>query len=101
MLSKEANIKVSEIPKGWSTDAADFVNRVSKTNQHINNFNINNMIFIYFQLLKRSASDRLGRNSIREIKDHAWLKDINWVALSKKEYPSPYIPKVITLMSFT
>jgi len=32
MLSKEANIKVSEIPKGWSTDAADFVNRVSKTN---------------------------------------------------------------------
>ena len=80
MLSKEAVIKNYEIPKTWNIDAADFANKVKIT--------------YYTKLLKRSANDRLGRNNINEIKDHPWLKDINWTQLYKKQFPSPYIPKV-------
>jgi serum/glucocorticoid-regulated kinase 2 len=72
MLSKEMMVKNNEIPKQWSSEAADFFNK----------------------LLKRSSADRLGKGGIDEIKNHAWLKDINWNALLKKEVPSPYIPKV-------
>ncbi len=29
IMSKQVQVKKNEIPEGWSTDAADFVNRVS------------------------------------------------------------------------
>lgn len=29
MFSKEINIKQSDIPEGWSTEAADLINKVS------------------------------------------------------------------------
>lgn len=72
ILSKEITIKVSDVPPGWSVEAADLINR----------------------LLKRRANQRLGKNGIGEIKDHAWLKDINWNQLYKKELSSPFIPKM-------
>jgi len=28
-MSKQVQVKKNEIPEGWSTDAADFVNRVN------------------------------------------------------------------------
>lgn len=73
ILAKEVNIKVSDVPAGWSIEAADLINR----------------------LLKRKTTVRLGKNGINEIKEHAWLKEVNWSLLYKKELESPFIPKVI------
>jgi hypothetical protein len=46
-------------------------------------------------LLKRKSKERLGRNGIHELKNHAWLKNIPWSELYKKELTSPYMPNVI------
>lgn len=77
ILSKEITIKVSDVPPGWSVEAADLINR----------------------LLKRRANQRLGKNGINEIKEHSWLKDVNWNQLYKKELSSPFIPKVRILLT--
>jgi serine/threonine protein kinase len=73
IINKEINIKVSEVPPGWSIEAADLITR----------------------LLKRRPQHRLGKNGIHEVKDHSWLKDVEWAKLYKKELMSPFIPKVI------
>jgi hypothetical protein len=44
--------------------------------------------------LRRKNKERLGRNGIYELKEHAWLKNIPWTELYRKELVSPYIPKV-------
>lgn len=31
-MAKQAQVKKDDIPAGWSTEAADFINRVSKKN---------------------------------------------------------------------
>lgn len=78
MFSKEINLKQSDIPEGWSVEAADLTNKVS---------------FIY-QLLKRKPKERLGHlNGIIDIKEHAWFSDINWMELYRKELKAPFIPK--------
>ena len=71
-MSREVNVKLSEIPAGWSVEAADFLNK----------------------LLKRKSVFRLGKNGIFELKEHAWLKSFPWLDLYKKECVSPFIPKV-------
>jgi len=71
ILAKEINVKPKEIPADWSTEAADFING----------------------LLKRKSKNRLGKNGIVEIKEHAWLKNIPWISLYKKELIPPFIPK--------
>lgn len=78
ILSKEITIKVSEVSPGWSVEAADLINR----------------------LLKRRAIQRLGKNGIHEIKEHAWLKDFDWTKLYKKELISPFIPKVKIMTNY-
>jgi hypothetical protein len=44
--------------------------------------------------LRRKNKERLGKNGINELKEHAWLKNIPWSELYNKELISPYIPKV-------
>ena len=57
--------------KGWSENSRDFINK----------------------LLQRRPIKRLGYSGIREIKNHPWMKDINWELLKNKKIRSPYIPK--------
>ena len=70
IISKQARIKKEEIPKGWGIVAVDFING----------------------LLQRKPSKRLGYQNISEIKEHPWMKDIDWELLNKKELEAPFLP---------
>jgi len=70
MFSKEINVKASDVPPGWSLEAADFINK----------------------LLKKKSKERLGKGGIIELKDHSWLKGIQWQDIYKKEVYTPFIP---------
>ena len=70
MLSKEVKIKSNEIPFGWSNEAADFANK----------------------LLKRKMKDRLGSGGLKELKEHLWLKGIQWDDILHKEVKTPFVP---------
>ena len=70
---KEKEIKLDKrnLEPGWSLDSADFIN----------------------QLLQRQPIRRLGyKNGINEIKNHPWLKDINWKDLYNGKMNPPFIP---------
>jgi hypothetical protein len=71
MFSKEINVKASEIPPNWSTEAADFINK----------------------LLRRKSKERLGKGGIIELKEHSWLRGIQWTDIYKKEVITPFKPK--------
>ena len=71
MLSKNVQISFSEIPNGWSEEAADFFNK----------------------LLQRKPDIRLGSKGIWELKQHRWLKYFPWEKLINKELESPFIPE--------
>ncbi len=71
MLGKEINIKSCDVPANWSLEAADFINK----------------------LLRRKNRDRLGRNGVFELKEHAWLRNVQWHELYRKEVVALYIPK--------
>ena len=71
MFSKEAIIKEENIPKGWSTDSVDFINK----------------------LLKRKIGDRLGsKEGAKELMRHPWLKYYPWEELIKKNLLAPFVP---------
>jgi hypothetical protein len=70
ILSKQVQVRMEELPKGWSPEAVNFVNR----------------------MLQRTPSKRLGFNGIDEVKEHAWFRDLNWGKLLRKEMESPYTP---------
>ena len=70
IISKQAKLKLDEIPDDWSHDSMDFIN----------------------QLLQRKAKKRLGYNGVEEIKNHAWMKDIDWDLLFQKKINAPFIP---------
>ena len=71
MLSKEAIIKEENIPKGWSTDSVDFINK----------------------LLKRKIGDRLGsKEGAKELMKYPWLKYYPWEELIKKNLLAPFVP---------
>ena len=71
MLSKHVQISFSEIPNGWSEEAADFFNK----------------------LLQRKPDIRLGSKGIWELKQHRWMKFFPWEKLINKELESPFIPE--------
>jgi hypothetical protein len=57
VLSKQHLIKKSEVPEGWSLEAADFVNK----------------------LIVRTPGNRLGsKQGVKEIKSHPWLSQWKW-----------------------
>jgi serine/threonine protein kinase len=70
IISCQVQLRRSDIPEGWSLEAADFINK----------------------LIQRKSSRRLGARSILEIKNHAWLRDFPWKKLYEKSIPSPFIP---------
>ena len=45
------------------------------------------------KLLQRKPANRLGLNGPNEVKNHQWLRDVDWQALISKEYPAPFIPE--------
>ena len=70
IISKQAKIRKGDLPNGWGMIAADFINR----------------------LLQRNPNKRLGYQNISEIKEHPWMKDIDWDYLNKKELEAPFLP---------
>lgn len=63
-------IKKDEIPRGWSLQAADFVNK----------------------LIQRKPCYRLGVNGPDEVKNHPWLKNFPWDDLEHRRIKAPFIP---------
>ncbi|KRX03300.1 Protein kinase-like domain [Pseudocohnilembus persalinus] len=70
ILAKQVQIKKSEIPPGWSLEAADFTNR----------------------LIQRKPVNRLGLNGPDEVKNHPWLKGFPWEKLYNKEIEAQFVP---------
>ena len=48
----------------------------------------------FVQQLLSKASERLGRDSSRRVKDHSYFLQINFEQLAKKLLRSPYVPKL-------
>ena len=70
IIYKQARLEESDIPYSWSLESGDFINK----------------------LLKRKPTKRLGYHGVKEIKNHIWMRDINWDLLKKKELIAPFIP---------
>ena len=70
IITKQARIDEDKIPKDWSIEAADFINK----------------------LLLRKAKKRLGANGIIELKNHIWMKDVDWGSLELKKIKPPFRP---------
>jgi hypothetical protein len=71
MFNKDVQIKKSNLPSGWSIEAADFVNK----------------------LLNRKPTNRLGFNGPSEVKNHVWLKNVDWQAIIEKRAKAPILPE--------
>lgn len=67
-MAKQTAIKKSEIPEGWSIEAADFINK----------------------LIQRRPIMRLGWGGSHELRNHSWLKDFPWHLLEKRQLESPF-----------
>lgn len=85
VFQKQVQLKKSDIPEGWSIEAADFINRVRRC--------------LMLQLIQRKPQNRLGLNGPQEIKQHAWLKSFKWQELYEKRLQAPFIPNVSGSMS--
>ena len=71
IITKQVRIKKEEIPKGWSMESADCINR----------------------LIQRKPGYRLGSRGATEIKEHSWFKYYAWKDLYLGKIKSPFIPK--------
>jgi hypothetical protein len=69
IMIKQYDIKPEQIPKGWSLECADFINK----------------------LIMRKPMDRLGFNGIEEVKNHPWFTTVNWRDYYDKKFKSPFI----------
>ncbi len=70
IISKQAKLRNDDIPDDWSNESMDFINH----------------------LLQRKPKKRLGYNGIEEIKNHPWMKDIEWELLYRKKIEAPFVP---------
>ena len=70
IIAKQAKLNIDEIPEDWSDESRDFINL----------------------LLQRKPKKRLGFNGVKEIKEHAWMSDINWDLLMQKKIEAPFVP---------
>jgi hypothetical protein len=71
IMSKQVKISKIEIPENWSIEAADFANK----------------------LLLRKDLNRLGYNNEKLIKEHPWVKNVDWNAIKNKKINAPFLPK--------
>ena len=63
ILTEQVQLKRYEVPKGWTIEAADFINKC----------------------LQRRPTNRLGYNKgIVELKKHPWFDNFDWNMLEKK-----------------
>jgi serine/threonine protein kinase len=69
VMIKQYEIKSEEIPKGWSLECADFINK----------------------LIMRKPMDRLGFNGIEEVKNHPWFATVNWRDYYDKKIKPPFV----------
>ena len=69
IITKQAKIYSDDLPKNYSYDVIDFVNR----------------------LIQRKPNHRLGKNSINELIEHPWFNGFDWDNLLKKNINSPYV----------
>ena len=72
IISKQAKLRLEEVPDDWSQDAMDFINL----------------------LLQRKPKKRLGYNGVKEIMEHSWMKDIDWDKLYLKKIDAPFVPNM-------
>lgn len=70
ILAKQVKVDENLLPNGWSVEAARFCNK----------------------LLKRKPQHRLGFGGMQEVKNHAWLQDMNVEKITKFEAKSPFVP---------
>ena len=70
ILYKNINIKQEHLPENFSPYLPDFINR----------------------LLKRNQVERLGYKSIEEIKNHKWLRGLEWDVIENKMVECENIP---------
>lgn len=70
MMARQAVVTEKIIMGKWSVEAIDFCN----------------------QLIQRKPENRLGHNGLSEIKQHPWLKGLDWPALQEKRLSPPYNP---------
>ena len=70
IMANQVQIKKFSIPEGWSTESADFINK----------------------LIQRKQYKRLGYNNFEEIKNHPWLINIDWKKTYLHELKSPFVP---------
>ena len=71
MMAKQVQVKKDQIPRGWSIESADFINR----------------------LLQRKPINRLGLRGPMEVKEHSWFKNFDWKELYLHRLKAPFIPK--------
>ena len=76
MLNNRINLDEKSLPKNFSIDIADFINR----------------------LLRRKSNQRLGSRGIDEIKNHNWLEDVDWIGIEEKLVDISHIPFIPVLV---
>ena len=62
IFAKQIKIRKDNIPDNWSKEAADFINK----------------------LIERKPTNRLGNDGPVEVKQHKWLKGVDWNKLIDK-----------------
>jgi serine/threonine protein kinase len=72
ILAKQIQIKPGKLPKQFSPEAMDFVNRA----------------------IQRKPRYRIGQKGPQEVKAHPWFNGFDWDGLAKKAIKSPFEPFV-------
>jgi len=71
ILESQVQLNVDTLSTSWSKTCEDFVN----------------------QLIQTNPENRLGFRGIEEIKNHSWLKDVEWDKVLKKKVNPRFAPK--------
>lgn len=73
IIKNQIHLKKSDVPEGWTMEAADFINKT----------------------LQRKPANRLGLNGPNEVKQHIWLKDVDWQSIIEMKTKATFIPGTV------